>query len=159
MRTKNFKSIARRALSTLGLILLASFLFFSCKKDARPVKSAGYDTNEIARILKGNRMNGSLSINSDQTDWEMDLDSGSRYIFIQKLPGNENVNIRSMPAAEVVTSVYGVVIKDTERNKTLFFINKDEESIKKFEAIQSILPATTQRVRIFGITVVNAEKS
>ena len=159
METRNSKSIRKLTLLGIVTVFLASGLFFACKKDVKEAVFLKNNLDEIAGTLNGNKISGSLAGSNDENLLVLNYNKGSQFILIDKLPGSQNINLNSIQSAELVTSRYGIVIKDVSNNKILLLVNNDEESIKKFETIKSLLADSYESSRVFGITIVNSERS
>lgn len=141
------------------VIFLATGLLFACKKDAGETKTPGESMDEIALILDGKTLSGSVESISAGNELALNYDNGRQFILIAKMPGVLDVDANSSQSAELITSKYGVVIKDLNTKKIWLFANNDEESILKFEEIKSRLTGSYQSTVVFGTTIVQARRS
>ena len=159
METRNSKLFKGLTILGIVIIFLASGLFFSCKKIASVLTPSGDNMDEIAKILNGKRISGSLMSRNDENVWAINYNNGVQFFLIDKLPGAQNFNFNSTQSAQIIISIYGVLIKDVNNNKIFLFINNEKESLKKFEVIKSTLNTNYESTSIFGTTIVNSEKS
>lgn len=156
MKERNSTSINQMLLSLV--IIIISTLTFSCKKnsvDTIPEKS---NMTDAAKVISGNLLTGNLRVESNEEEIALDYNNGDKIILVTKIPKTEVANINNMQSAEVITSKYGIILKDLSNNKIFFLVNNDSESTNKFETVQSLFTTGFQSDKIFGTTIVNSEK-
>jgi hypothetical protein len=141
-------------------MLVAGILFFSCKKNAAAASAAPVDDDayKIAEIINGKVFAGTISGAAEGDMQSINYNNGNQFILVEDIPGMVKVDVPSLPSAELITSVYGVIIKDVASNKLVLLANNDAESIKKFEEVKAALHGSYVSTTVFGITVVHAEK-
>ena len=157
MKRRNSK-IAGQILLT-GIFMFTVSLLFSCKKNSITTTSPKNNMGEIAKSLDGDLLIGNISVESDNNEVALNINNGSMFILASEIPNSKMVNIPGMQSAEVITSKYGVILKDQSNDRLFFLVNNDPESIKKFENVQSSLTGSFQSDKIYGTTIVNSEKS
>jgi len=160
MKSKNEKAAGRMVLCSLATVLITMALFLSCKKEASatPVAATSNDNMyNIAEIIQGKVFAGTISSNNDDSTLNINYNNGSQFVMVQNLPGQLKVNMPTLPSAELITSVYGVIIKDDATGKMVLLANNDAESIQKFEAVKAALKGRYTSTTTYGITVVHAE--
>ncbi len=138
--------------------LVAVMFLLSCKKGFVETTSVKNDMAEAAKVLNGKVLSGSVRSETNENEIALNYNNGNKYIFMEKIQDTEPISINSTYLAELITSKYGVVLKDLSNNKIFLLTNNDSKSIKMFEANKSIFARDFQNVVVFGITVVNAEK-
>jgi len=113
---------------------------------------------QAARLLQGEKRSGSLTGAEDAAKLALNYNNGSQYILVEKLPGLDNIEVPSMTAAELITSDYGIVIKDLSNNRLVFLANNDEESLRWMQQARTMLDGSAGSTvfgTIFGTTLVN----
>lgn len=158
MKRKNSKFMGRIIFPCMITALVAVMFLLSCKKGFVETTSVKNDMAEAAKVLNGKVLSGSVRSETNENEIALNYNNGNKYIFMEKIQDTEPISINSTYSAELITSKYGVVLKDLSNNKIFLLTNNDSESIKMFEAVKSIFAKDFQNVAIFGITVVNAEK-
>lgn len=158
MTTKNSKLLGRIILPSMITAVLAVMFLFSCKKSSVENVSVKNDMTTAAKMIDGIVFSGTITSESDESEVALNYNNGNKFILIMKIPYAESFNINNMQSAEVITSKYGVILKDLSTNKVFLLANNDLESIKKFEAVQSLFDKISQSATIFGTTIVNSEK-
>ncbi len=158
MTTKNSKLLGRIILPGMITAVIAVTFLFSCKKNSDENVAVKNDMVTAAKMIDGAVLAGTITSESDESEVALNYNNGNRFILITKIADAESINIDNMQSAEVITSKYGVIIKDVSTNKVFLLANNDLESIKKFEAVQSLFDKNFQSATIFGITIVNSEK-
>ena len=137
---------------------LASALLFSCGKRA-VTTSPNTRMEQAARLLHGEKRSGSLLGAEDADRLALSYNNGSQYILVDKLPGPDKIGIFSMTSAELITSSYGIIIKDLSTNRLVFLANNDEESLRRMQQARTLLldeaAGATVFGTIFGTTLVN----
>ena len=139
-------------------VLVAVMLLFSCKKDSIETVSVKNDMVEAAKVLDGTVLSGNVTTESNENEIALNYNNGNKFILIEKVQGTEPIRINSIQSAEVITSKYGVILKDLLTNKIFLLTNNDSESLKMFEGVKSLFGKNLQSAIVFGVTVVNAEK-
>ncbi len=158
MSTKNSKLLGRIVLPGMITAVIAVMFLFSCKKSSVENVSQKNDMITAAKMIDGTALSGTITSESDENEVALNYNNGNKFILITKIADAESININNMQSAEVITSKYGVIIKDVSTNKVFLLVNNDLESIKKFEAVQSLFDKNFESATIFGITIVNSEK-
>lgn len=159
MKTKNFRFLSGRIILpglTTGILFMV--LFFSCKKEDNQIASFKNNMREAANTLDSKVISGTITTESNENEIALNYNNGNKFIVVDKIKNAESFNINSIQSAEIITSEYGVVIKDLTNNKVFLLANNDVKSLKKFETIKSIFANNSQSATIFGVTIVNAEK-
>ena len=159
MKTVNAKATGRAMLACIAILLATGTLFFSCKKNvtqSTETVAAKDDMQQVATMLDGEPQQGSIATAADDKGITMVFNKGSRYILIEKIPGMPGQNVDAIESAVLITSKYGVFIKDVTENKAWLLINNDEESMQKFEAIKQQLNCSYVSTTIYGVTVVKS---
>ncbi len=139
-------------------VLVAVMLLFSCKKGSVETASVKNDMVEAAKVLDGTVLSGHVTTESNENEIALNYNNGNKFILIEKIQGTEPISINSIQSAEVITSKYGVILKDLSNNKIFLLTNNDSESIKMFEEVKSLFGKNLQSATVFGVTIVNAEK-
>jgi hypothetical protein len=158
MKTRKFKLPRPVTLLDMAALFLVASLFVSCKKHVSQATYSKGNIDEIAKILNGKNVSGPLKGSSNENELVLNYNNGNQFILIEKLPGSQNMHINSTKFGEVITSNYGVVVKYVTNNTVLLLVNNDEESIKKFELIKSLLKENFESYIVFGTTIVNSEE-
>lgn len=143
-----------------GLLLAALFLtgILSCGK--RTIRTSP-DTRmeQTVRLLQGEKRLGSLIGVEDASSLALNYNNGSQYILIDKLPGPGSIEVPSITSAELITSNYGIVIKDLSNNRLVILANNDEKSLRLMQQARALLldktAGSTLFGTIFGTTLVN----
>ena len=158
MTTKNSKLSGSMIFPGMITVLVAVMLLFSCKKGAVEPVTVKNDMVEAAKVLDGTVLSGNVTTASNENEIALNYNNGNKFILIEKLPGTEPISINSIQSAEVITSKYGVILKDLSNNKIFLLTNNDSESLKMFEEVKSLFGKNLQSATVFGVTIVNAEK-
>ena len=158
MKTRNAKLPGKILFPGIITVLVAVVLLFSCKKDAVETVSIKNDMVSAAKILNGAVLSGTITSEMDENEVALNYNNGNKFILISKIADAENININNMQSAEVITSMYGVILKDVSTDKVFLLSNNDLESIKKFASVQLLFDNNFQSVTIFGTTIINSEK-
>jgi hypothetical protein len=114
--------------------------------------------DQAAKILQGEKRSGSLIGAEDGDRLALSCNEGRQYILVDKIPGTQNIGVFSSTSAELITSEYGIVIKDLSNNKLVLLANNDAESIRRMEQARSIMNGEGVSLvfgTIFGTTIVN----
>jgi hypothetical protein len=159
MTTKNLKLAGSRMFPAMVIIFVTATFFFSCKKSTHEVVPVKNDMVEAARVLDSKVISGNITTQSNEEEIALNYNSGDQLILIEKIKGMGFVNISSIKSAEIITSKYGIILKDAGSNSIFLLANNDPESIKMFERIKPFFSNNTQSATVFGVTVVNAEKA
>ena len=133
----------------------------SCKKNetgiTTPVSSvATDDMGSIAKMMDGDALTGNIAGTADDNSISLVFNKGSRYILIEKIPGMPGVDVNAVDRAVLITSKYGVIVKDVTANKVWLLANNDDESQQKFEAIKKQLHCSFISTTVYGFTVVRS---
>jgi hypothetical protein len=147
--SKQIKKVALAA--TIGAFMVSLFLI-SCKKNDRDVTKSDNSLTNIAASLNSKVLTGSLSASSSEDGLSLIFDNGTKTILLEKIPNTELAEIGLIQSA-------GIIVKDLAKDKVWFFVNNDEESIKRFEAIKNGYAGKYEFSKVFGTTIVNAENS
>ena len=159
MKNEISKQIKKVALAATVVAFMFSLFLISCKKDDRDVTKSDNSLTTIAASLNSKVLIGSLSANSSEDGLSLIFDNGTQTILLEKIPNTELAEIGLIQSAEIVTSGNGIIVKDLAKDKVWFFVNNDEESIKRFEAIKNGYAGKYEFSKVFGTTIVNAENS
>lgn len=138
--------------------LVAVMLLFSCKKGSVGTVSVKSDMVEAAKVLNGTVLSGNVTVESNESEIALNYNNGNKVILIEKIQGTESISINSIKSAKVITSKYGVILKDLSNNKIFLLTNNDSESLKMFEDVKPLFGKDLQSTTVFGVTIVNAEK-
>lgn len=158
MTTKNSKLSGSIIFPGMITVLVAVMLLFSCKKGSVETVSVKNDMVEAAKVLDGTVLSGNVTTESNENEIALNYNNGNKFILIEKIQGTEPISINSIQSAEVITSKYGVILKDLSNNKIFLLTNNDSESLKMFEEVKSLFGKNLQSATVFGVTIVNAEK-
>jgi hypothetical protein len=158
MTTKNSKLSGSIIFPGMMTVLLAVMLLFSCKKGAVETVSVKSDMVEAAKVLDGTVLSGNVTVESNESEIALNYNNGNKVILIEKIQGTESISINNIQSAEVITSKYGVILKDLSNNKIFLLTNNDSESLKMFEEVKPLFGKDLQGTAVFGVTIVNAEK-
>ena len=145
--------------------LVTATIFFSCQKNADGTTAATTATaapadnmSTIATMVNGETLEGSmLAATGEDKNLTLVFNQGSKFIIIEKIPGMPFENPDEIKQAVVITSKYGIIVKNTKDNKAWLMINNDDESQQKFEAVKQQLHCSLVTTTIFGTTIVNAQ--
>ncbi|PVD52781.1 hypothetical protein DC498_07580 [Terrimonas sp.] len=159
MKTKNSKLYGSIVYISMITVFIAIILISSCKKEAAKNAVIQNDMIEAAQKTGSKILSGNVAIESDDSGIVLNYNNGSKLIFIEKIRGTKTVDINRIHSAEIITSDYGVIIKNLDDKNVFFLINNDSESLKMFQSISSFFANRYQSSTVFGITVVNAEKA
>ncbi|SIO00656.1 hypothetical protein SAMN04488055_2497 [Chitinophaga niabensis] len=136
-----------------AMCLLVALFLFSCNKDNDANPNAGNENlAAAAKAVTGNLVQGNVKAISGPEGLILhinDLD-----ILVEKALGNTLYALPDMPSAAVITSEYGLILKDLARGNVYFLVNNDEESISKFNSVASLFPSIVNINKIFGTTIV-----
>lgn len=141
-----------------GMITAFAVLVFfsSCKKG--PVKTVyEADMVEAAKILNGDLLSGNVTIESNDKEVVLNYNNGDKLIRVEKVYNPEHISLTNMLSAGLITSPYGIIIKDLNTNTVSLLTNNDSKSMEKFEAVKSLFKTFKSEI-IFGTTVINTEK-
>lgn len=141
------------------IVLTASLLFYSCKGNALDTTFSENAMQMAAKALNSKNFTGSLNSESAGNELVLNYNNGSKLIVIDKLPESEPIPMNPMALVEVIISSYGLVIKDITCNQVLLLVNNDPESLEKFERIKTLFGNTYQSAKVFGTTIINADRS
>jgi hypothetical protein len=158
MTKKNSKLLGSIIFPGMITVLVAVMLLFSCKKGSVESVSVKNDMAEAAKVLGGTVLSGNVTTESNENEIALNYNNGNKFIFIEKIQGKEPISINGIQSAEVITSKYGVILKDLSNNKIFLLTNNDSESLKMFEEVKSLFGKNLQSTTVFGVTIVNAEK-
>ncbi|MBO9659928.1 MAG: hypothetical protein J7527_14005 [Chitinophagaceae bacterium] len=141
-----------------GIILLLTGLivFSACQKNKQEASIPKNDMQEAATLLKGKIDCGKLenAATEDNVAY-LDFSEGSKAIIVQLMPGDKSVSIPSLTNSCIITSNYGVVIKDPATNSVLLLPRDDEESQRKFAAVEQLFNQQKLTATIGGTTLIN----
>ena len=140
-------------------IIIAALLLFSCKKNSLETVPEKSNMAYVSQVLGGNLLTGNVMVESDENEIAINYNNGSKYILITKIPHTQISNINNIQAASLITSKYGIVLKDLNTGKVFFLANNDSESADEFKTVQSNFKSSFQSDKIFGTTIINSEKS
>ena len=158
MTTKNSKLSGSMIFPGMITVLISVMLLFSCKKGTVESVTVKDDMVEAAKVLDGMILSGNVTTESNESEIALNCNNGNKFILIEKIQGAEPISINSIQSAEVITSKYGVILKDLSNNKIFLLTNNDAESLKMFEEVKSLFGKNLQCATVFGVTIVNAEK-
>ena len=158
MTTKNSKLSGSIIFPGMITVVVAVMLLFSCKKSSVETVSVKNDMVEAAKVLDGAVLSGNVTTESNENEIALNYNNGNKFILIEKIQGTEPISINSIQSAEVITSKYGVILKDLSNNKIFLLANNDSESLKMFEEVKYLFGKNLQSATVFGVTIVNAEK-
>ena len=158
MTTKNSTLPGSIIFPGIITVLVAVMLLFSCKKGSVETVSVKNDMAEAAKVLDGTVLSGNVTAESNESEIALNYNNGNKFILIEKIQGAEPISINRIQSAEVITSKYGVILKDLSNNKIFLLTNNDAESLKMFEEVKSLFGKNLQGATVFGVTIVNAEK-
>lgn len=150
MKTKNSGVVA---------VIIASLLLFSCKKSSLETVPEKNNMASVSESLQGDLFIGKVTVESDENEIVINYNNSSKYILITKIPQTQISNINDVQSASLITSKYGIVLKDLNTHKVYFFTNNDSESLDEFKTVQSNFKSSFQSNKIFGTTIINTEKS
>jgi hypothetical protein len=120
-----------------GIILLLLFLpAISCRKNSSLPPSPG-NLPSIANKLDGMILTGSLLTESDGEGMALLCKNGKILISLEKIPFHDIANPGNIEHAEIMYSDFGVIIRDADTNQRWYYIQNDEKSQKRFEALPS----------------------
>jgi len=147
MKTEKNKVPGLPGMAWSPIVMVLLFLTaLSCRKNdsspASPVKM-----QNIASKLQGEIINGSILTESDEDGIALWCNGGKILIGIGKISSRAFSNPGNIAHAQVVYSNFGVIIRDTDTNKSWYYIQNDEESQQRFGA----LPAAGENPVISGI--------
>ncbi len=148
-------------MGSVAIMCIAGMFFYSCKKDTNSVYVPAVNDNmyTIAEIVQGKVFAGRVNSAANDSVLTIDYNNSSQFVFVQEMPGALKVDVPSLPSAEIITSVYGIIIKDGATGKTVLLANNDAESIRRFEEVKAVLKSNYTSSTVFGITIVQAEKN
>jgi hypothetical protein len=153
MKKMTSPTLRRVGIPLCGILLAACL---SCRKQAAAPASSSLDA--ITDVLNGHRVNGSLTTEEEGTAFLLDYNRGVSYILIDKLD-KTHLNLTPSASAQIITSTYGLVIKDLASNRIWLLANNDPESLKRFETVKTLLQGGYTSTLIYGTTVVNIWKA
>ncbi|MRG45712.1 hypothetical protein GFS24_11335 [Chitinophaga sp. SYP-B3965] len=151
MKLKN--PISGRQILLPGVaIMLIALLLFACNKNN---ETPGNDNmTAAAKAVTGKLVQGEVKSISDAEGLLLhinDLD-----IIVSQMPGSSLSALPGISSAAVITSAYGLILKDLVRGNVYFLVNNDEESIRRFNAITLLFPSTVRNDVIFGTTIIRS---
>lgn len=148
----------------IAMLLLTATILFSCQKNevSNPATEAttalADNMKAIATMVNGETLEGSmLAATGEDKNLTLVFNQGSKFIIVEKIPGVPIENPDEIKNAVVITSKYGIIVKNTSDNKAWLMINNDDESQQKFEAVKQQLHCSLVTTTIFGTTIVNAQ--
>jgi len=149
----------------MAALLVTAVIFFSCQKNAvnnpaiASTAAAPLDNiGAIANMVNGETLEGGMvAATGEDNSLTLVFNQGNKYIIIEKIPGMPFENPDEIKQAVVITSKYGIIVKNTKDNKAWLMINNDEESLQKFEAVKQQMHCSLVTTTVFGTTIVNAQ--
>ena len=117
MKAKNAMGHALAFPKMMLLLMMAATIFFSCKKESAATATPADNTENITKMLQGNALTGSIVTDSDESNTVLTFNRGSKYIIIEKIPGMPVENVDAIRNAVLITSKYGIIVKDTDKIK------------------------------------------
>ena len=150
MKTKNSGVVA---------VIIAALVLFSCKKNFLETVPEKNIMASVSEFLGEDLFTGKVTVESTEDEIAINYNNGSKYILITKIPQTQISNISDVQSASLITSKYGIVLKDLNTGKVYFFTNNDSESTDEFKTVQSNFKSSFQSDKIFGTTIINGEKS
>jgi hypothetical protein len=142
-----------------GIILLLTGLIVlsACQKNKDATATiTKTDMQQAADLLQGKIDCGRLdNVASEENVAYLDFSEGSKAIIVQLIPGDKRVSIPSLANSCIITSHYGVVIKDPATNSVLLLPRDDQESQRKFAEIESLFNQQKLTATIGGTTLIN----
>lgn len=156
MRQKNQISPAYFLAGSVTLILASLFILTSCQKNKQADIIAKNDMQQVAGILKGKIDCGKLENAATEENFTyLEFNEGSKGIIVQLMPGEQNLSIPSLANSCIITSNYGVVIKDPAANSVLLLPRDDQESQRKFAEVELLFNRQPKTAQIAGTTFIN----
>lgn len=148
----------------IAMLLLTATILLSCQKNevSNPATEAtaalADNIKTIAAMVNGEALEGSmLAATGEDKNLTLVFSQGSKFIIVEKIPGMPFENPDEIKNAVVITSKYGIIVKNISDNKAWLMINNDDESQQKFEAVKQQLHCSLVTTTIFGTTIVNAQ--
>ncbi len=159
MKTRN--SVLRRQMILPGIAIgiAAIVALFSCKKQTSEATPDKDSMTAAAKVTGGDLLKGSVHVETDDELIGLRINNDSRDVLISSIPGSRITGIRSIASAEVITSKHGVILKDLSNGEVFFLMNNDPESMAAFDAARPYFTSGVRSNKIFGITIVNNERS
>ncbi|MCG2614956.1 hypothetical protein LZZ85_11715 [Terrimonas sp. NA20] len=147
------------ALIAGGIILLLTGLIVlsACQKNKEAASIiVKTDMQKAADLLQGKINCGKLDhVASEDNVAYLSFSEGSKAIIVQLMPGDKNVSIPSLANSCIITSHYGVVIKDPATNSVLLLPRDDRESQRRFAEIELLFNQQKLTATIGGTTLIN----
>ena len=158
MKPKNSNLRKGALFPGMTAILIIVILIFSCKKSSvdSTVKD---DMAEAARTWGGEMFSGTITTQGDEEGVVLDYNNGNKIICIENIKGTEPIRIADIRSAEIITSDYGVILKDVNNNKVFILTTNDPKSAKIAERVKSIFPGNPEAKAIFGVTIIHTERA
>ena len=156
MRQK--KHIRPVAFLASGIILLLTGLIVlsACQKNKQDAFISKNDMQQAADLLQGKIACGKLENTAVEENYAyLEFSEGSKAIIVQLMPGDKSVEIPSLTNSCIITSNYGVVIKDPATNSVLLLPRDDNESQRKFAALELLFNQQKLTATLGGVTLLN----
>lgn len=135
MKTKHGVVHAGIALACKGMLFLLLFMpATSCRKNST-ANNLPADLKQVAVKLDGTLVTGSLMSESDNEGLAVLYNNSKELLLIEKIKSSHLATPGEIKHAEIVCSSYGIIIRDTDNNKTWFYIQNDEKSKRKFSSL------------------------
>ncbi len=156
MRQKNhIRPVAFLAISTMFL-LTGLIVFSACQKKKEEPIAKRNDMQQAADLLQGKIACGKLENTAIEDNYAfLEFSEGSKAIIVQLMPGDKSVEIPSLTNSCIITSNYGVVIKDPTTNSVLLLPRDDDESQRKFAALELLFNQRKLTATLGGVTLLN----
>jgi len=159
METKSSRVSRRIFLPGMIGILASVLLLYACRKNSSENLSEKNTMVTARETLAGDMISGKVNIESNGDEIVINYNDGDRYILVGKISGVSVPDLDNLKSVTLVASKYGLVIQDISSNKVFFLVNNDNNSIDQFKKLASTFNSDFQTCKIFGTTIVNAEKS
>ena len=139
-------------------MLIIVILIFSCKKSSvdPTVKN---DMSEAARAMDGKMFSGTITTQGDEEGIVLNYNNDNKIICIENIKGTEPIHIADIRSAEIITSDYGVILKDVNNNKVFILTTNDPKSAERAERVKSIFSGNFEAKEIFGVIIINTERA
>jgi hypothetical protein len=156
MRQKNHTRPVAFLAGGVILMLTGLIIFSACQKNKNEAIIVRNDMQQAADLLKGKIDCGRLENAATEDNFTyLEFDEGSKAIIVQLMPGDKNIEIPSLKSSCIITSNYGVVIKDPATNTVLLLPRDDQESQRKFAAVELLFNQQKLTATTGGTTLIN----
>lgn len=144
------KSAGSVLLSPTRILFALLLMISSCKKSETMQTHSLNEMEHLSLILSGEILNSGIKDGQDDEGLVFVLNQENALLILQKISPAFLTSAGTLESATIISSKYGVLVRNNETLQTWLYIQNDRESRKKFEQVRARLSGDIQSVEIAG---------